>query len=137
MILADTSAWIGYVRGDDTPAALRLRALVDLDDGALSTTEPVEMELLMGARDTRQERELRRLLARGRPLPFDAATDFEAATGIYRSCRRVGVTPRGIVDCMIAAVARRRGAALLAHDVDLDRVASVMGITMDQGSLRA
>lgn len=38
---------------------------------------------------------------------------------------------------MIAAVALRRGASLLAHDVDLDRVAGVMGITMDEGSLRA
>lgn len=137
MILADTSAWVGYVRGDGTPAALRLRALVASDDGTLATTDPVQMEVLMGARDVGQERGLRRLLAHGQPLPFDAATDFEAATGIYQRCRRVGVTPRGIVDCMIAAVAWRRGAALLAHDVDLDRVAAVMGITMDEGSLRA
>ena len=137
MILADTSAWIGYVRGDDTPAALRLRVLLSREDGALSTTEPVQMELLMGARDAKQERGLRRLLAQARPLPFDAVTDFEAATGIYQRCRRVGVTPRGIVDCMIAAVAWRRGAVLLAHDVDLDRVAGVMGVAVDEASLRA
>ena len=137
MILADTSAWIGYVRGDGTPAALRLRELVDRDDGALVVTAPVEMEVLVGARHPKHEKELRHLLSRGRPLQFDATVDFDAAAGIYRSCRRVGVTPRGIVDCMIAAVALRRGASLLAHDVDLDRVAGVMGITMDEGSLRA
>jgi predicted nucleic acid-binding protein len=38
---------------------------------------------------------------------------------------------------MIAAVARRRGATLLAFDVDLDRVAGVVGIGMDEASLRA
>lgn len=137
MILADTSAWIGYVRGDATPAALRLRDLIGADDGTLATTGPVEMEVLVGARDARHERELRHLLSRGRPLRFDVTVDFDAAAGIYQACRRVGVTPRGIVDCVIAAVALRRGASLLAHDVDLDRVAGVMGITMDEGSLRA
>ena len=42
----------------------------------------------------------------------------------------------GMVDCMIAAVAMRGGASLLAHDADLDRVARVVGITMDAASLR-
>jgi len=45
------------------------------------------------------------------------------------------VTPRGIVDCMIASVARRHGAALLAHDVDIGRVATVVGIDLDHASL--
>jgi predicted nucleic acid-binding protein len=42
-----------------------------------------------------------------------------------------------MVDCMIAAVAWRRGAALLAHDADMDRVAGVVGIEVDEASLRA
>ena len=41
------------------------------------------------------------------------------------------MTPRGMVDCMIAAVALRRGASLLAHDTDLDRVAEVIGIPVE------
>jgi predicted nucleic acid-binding protein len=36
-----------------------------------------------------------------------------------------------MVDCMIAAVALRHGASLLAADSDLDRVAAVMGIDLD------
>jgi predicted nucleic acid-binding protein len=42
-----------------------------------------------------------------------------------------------MIDCMIAAVAWRRRAALLSQDVDLDRVAQVIGIDMDDASLRA
>jgi predicted nucleic acid-binding protein len=38
-----------------------------------------------------------------------------------------------MVDCMIASVAARHGAALLARDVDLVRVAAVVGITLDHG----
>jgi predicted nucleic acid-binding protein len=38
---------------------------------------------------------------------------------------------------MIAAVAKRRGATLLSYDVDLHRVAEVIGIELDAASLRA
>ena len=39
-----------------------------------------------------------------------------------------------MVDCMIAAVAYRRGAALLSWDVDMDRVAQVIGAELDEAS---
>jgi predicted nucleic acid-binding protein len=42
-----------------------------------------------------------------------------------------------MVDCMIAAVVYRRGAVLLSWDVDMDRVARVIGCELDQASLRA
>jgi predicted nucleic acid-binding protein len=42
-----------------------------------------------------------------------------------------------MVDCMIAAVAWRREAVLLSHDADMDRVAGVVGIELDDASLRA
>ena len=76
------------------------------------------------------------MLLRFELLAFDAITDFDGAVAIYRRCRRGGVTPRGLVDCLIAAVALRRGAALLAHDVDLARIARVVGIDVDAASLR-
>jgi predicted nucleic acid-binding protein len=38
---------------------------------------------------------------------------------------------------MIASVAWRREATLLAHDSDMDRVARVIGIDLDKASLRA
>jgi predicted nucleic acid-binding protein len=39
-----------------------------------------------------------------------------------------------MVDCLIASVAHRHGAALLARDVDLVRVARVVGIRLDDSS---
>jgi predicted nucleic acid-binding protein len=130
VILADTSAWVEYLRATGSPADDRITELI-ARGGALSVTEPVIMEVLAGARDDRREGDLRRLFARFRLLRFDPVVDFDAAVRIYRSCRKVGVTPRGMIDCMIASVAARHGAALLARDTDLTRVATVIGITLD------
>jgi hypothetical protein len=41
-----------------------------------------------------------------------------------------------MVDCMIAAVAWRHNAVLLAQDVDLLRVGQIIGVQLDQASLR-
>ena len=136
MILADTSAWVEYDRATGSAADLRLADLIGTG-APLAVTEPVIMEVVAGARDERREADLRRLLTRFELLPFDAAADFHAAARIYSRCRSAGVTPRGMVDCMIAAVAWRLDATLLSHDADLDRVAGVMAIRMDAASLRA
>ncbi len=134
MILADTSAWVEYDRKTGSSAHLRLRALVR-DEGPLSVTEPVIMEVLSGAKDDARELDLRRLLRRFAFLPFESPTDFDGAVQVYRRCRRSGITPRGLIDCMIATVALRHGATLLAHDVDLARIAGVLGLQLDDASL--
>jgi predicted nucleic acid-binding protein len=136
VILADTSAWIEFDRATGSPADRRVEELVRAD-GDIGVTEPVIMELLAGARDEPQEQRLRRLLARFTLLRFDAIADFEGASLIYRRCRAAGVTPRGLLDCMIAAVAWREGATLLAHDADLGRIATVLGLRLDGASLGA
>ncbi len=134
MILADTSAWVEYDRATGSPVDVRLTTLI-ADDGPLAVTDPVVMEVLAGARTDQREADLRRLLLRFELVRFDAVADFHGAARIYRRCRREGVTPGGLIDCMIAAVALRTEAVLLAHDADLNRVAKVVGIEMDDASL--
>ena len=135
MILVDTSAWIEYDRATGSTADRRIAELI-AEEGPLMFTEPVLMEVLAGARDDAREDNLRRMLLRFDLAPFDAVTDFDAATRIYRRCRQAGITPRGMVDCMIAAVAHRRALTLLAWDADMIRVAEVIGVDVDEGSLR-
>lgn len=130
MILVDTSVWVEYDRATGSAFDQRLTELIETD-GDLAVTEPVLMEVVAGARDDRRAADLRRLLLRFAWLPFDAAVDFEAAALVYRRCRRAGVTPRGMVDCMVATAALRHGALLLAADADLQRVASVIGLALD------
>jgi predicted nucleic acid-binding protein len=135
VILADTSAWVEYDRATGSAVDRRLAELIETG-GPLAVTEPVVMEVLAGARNDEREADLGRLLRRFDLLAFDAAADFEAAARIYRRCRRAGVTPRGMVDCMLAAVAWRQGAVLLAADADLSRVATVMGLALDPATPR-
>lgn len=137
MILADTSAWVEYDRATGSSADLRIKQLIEAGGSSVAVTEPVVMEVIAGARDDPRETELRRMLASAKLLPFDAVSDFNAAARIYRRCRANGVTPRGMLDCAIVAVAWRGGATLLAHDVDIDRVAGVIGVELDDASLRA
>jgi predicted nucleic acid-binding protein len=133
LILTDTSAWVELDRATGSAVDLRLTDLIASNAGLVAVTEPVIAEVAIGARTDEREVQLRRLLARFHLLRFEIS-DFDAASSIYRRCRRVGVSPRGLVDCMIAAVAWRHGATLLAQDVDLRRIAAVVGIDLEGAS---
>ena len=136
MILGDSSAWVEFDRATESRVDERLTELIETE-AELAVTEPIVMEVLSGARDDRREAELRRLLERFELLRFDAAADFDGAVRIYRSCRAAGVTPRGMIDCMIAAVAQRHRAIVLAHDLDFARLAGVIALDLDEASLRS
>jgi predicted nucleic acid-binding protein len=134
MILADTSAWVEYDRATGSAVDQRLTELIG-NEGPLAVTEPVVMEVVAGARSDQREADLRRLLLRFDLLRFDSIVDFDGAARIYRTCRRAGVTPRGLLDCMIVSVAQRHAATLLAHDAGMHRVAKVAGVEIDTDSL--
>jgi predicted nucleic acid-binding protein len=129
VILVDTSAWVEFDRATGSAVDSYLTSLI-ADTDEVAVTEPVIMEVIAGARNDRRERELRRLMLSFELVRFDAVVDFDSASSIYRRCRRTGVTPRGFVDCMIAAVAARNDLRLLSADVDLERIAAVVGLAI-------
>jgi hypothetical protein len=122
VILADTSAWVEYLRATGSPVHLRLRELIDAE-GDLRTTEVVTMELLAGATTPEGVAQLRRLLGRFDVLPVEGLADYEAAADLYRRCRTGGETVRTPTDCLIAAVAMRHGASVLHRDHDFEVIA--------------
>ena len=122
MILADTSAWVEYLRATGSPVHGRLRNLI-ADEGELVTTEVVMMELLAGETTPEGVARLRRLLGRFDLLAVEGLADYEAAAELHRRCRAGGETVRNLTDCLIAAVAVRHGAALLHRDQDFDVIA--------------
>jgi predicted nucleic acid-binding protein len=122
VILADTSAWVEYLRATGSPAHLRLRELI-AGEGELATTEVVTMELLAGAAHQEEVVRLRRLLLRCQLLPVEGLADYEAAAELYRRCRAAGETVRKLTDCLIGVVAIRHGAILLHRDHDFDVIA--------------
>jgi hypothetical protein len=122
VILPDSSAWIEYQRATGSPVHLRLRAAVEAGED-LATTGLILLEVLAGARDEHQARELRRLLNRCKFLRLEEPLDQETAALLYRTCRRAGRTIRKLPDCLIATVAIRTGAELLHRDGDFDVIA--------------
>jgi hypothetical protein len=89
----------------------------------LATTEPVVMEVLAGARDDGHLRMLRRLVLGCQMIPLRGLSDYEEAAGVYRTCRRAGLTVRRLVDCLIATVAINANVLLLHADTDFDLIA--------------
>lgn len=133
MILADTSAWVEFDRGTGGSVDRRMNDLI-ASGGPLAVTESVLTEVLAGARSEQRAADLRRLLLRSHLLTVDPAADFDAAALAYRRCRQAGVTPRGLLDCLVVAVAWRSGASVLAQDVDVERIAAVLGVPLDPAS---
>ena len=121
MILADTSAWVEFLRATGSEANLRLRGLIEGDQ--LATTDVVLMEVLAGARDDGHRDRLRALLARCQFVPIAGPRDYEDAADIYRACRQAGHTVRALTDCLIASAAMRAGLSVLHADRDFDAIA--------------
>lgn len=121
MILADTSAWVEYLRGTGSRTHRALRR--GIDRAEIVTTEPVLMEVLAGARSSGHARRLRTALTAFPLVTVSGLEDYESAATIARACRAAGHELRGIVDCLIAAVALRSGAEVLHRDRDFDVIA--------------
>lgn len=121
MTLVDSSAWVELFRATGSPTARALRKLLRSDQ-VIATSEPVEMELFAGATTMLQRRRIAGSLSACRRLSV-LSGDWEDAAGIFLACRREGGTPRNMIDCLIAAVAIRNGAPVLARDRDYPLIA--------------
>lgn len=134
MILVDTSAWIEFDRATGSEVDRRLATLF-ATDGPIAVTEPIVMEVLAGAKTVERHDSLRRLLHGVSQLRFESPGDFESASAAYRRCRSVGVTPPGMLDCMIVSVAWRNGASILTCDRDIVRIAETLEVKIDPASI--
>ena len=134
-MLVDTSAWIEFDRATSSEVDRRLTSLIP-SGSTIAVTEPIIAEVLTGARTNERELSLRRLLGRCDLLGFDSVLDFDGAVAVYRTCRLAGVTPRGLLDCMIAAVAIRHDIPLLAWDADMVRIADVTELRLDSATVK-
>ncbi|HPA48451.1 MAG TPA: PIN domain nuclease [bacterium] len=126
MILVDTSVWIDYFAGRDTPYAREIERLVnDREDVCICGI--VLTEILRGIRKEKEYQRTRSVLLDLIFLPMTQET-FYMAADIYRTCRSRGITIRNATDCMIAAACLQHGARLLHNDRDFDSIGSLFGL---------
>ena len=121
MPLIDTSAWVEYLRGTGSQTNFKVREIIDFD---AQICDPVRMELLAGARDEQHVVQLEKFLARTTVIKTESI-DYDNAAAIYRACRKLGLTIRTHIDCLIAAIAIRTDTDLLHNDSDFDAIAQV------------
>ncbi len=128
MVVADSSAWIDFFAGFDSPARTTLRQL--LRDGEVRIVVPdlVLFEVLRGFRSEREYRQARALLESLSVEPVGGhALAIEAAQH-YRSLRASGITVRSSLDVLIASFCIDRGYALLHRDRDFDAFERLRGL---------
>jgi predicted nucleic acid-binding protein len=125
MILVDTSVLIGLLCGSRNPAVAYLRDRICQEE-VFALTPIVVQEILQGACDLAQWRKLSEYLSSQRMLydqnPNQTAS---AAARIYFDCRRLGITVRSTVDCLIAQIAVQHDVPLLHADKDFDAIKRV------------
>ena len=97
--------------------------------------EPVKAELLLGARNRAEVTTLRQLLETVDLELVHPRDDFESATELFHTARQRGVTVRGLMDCLVAAMALRLELPVLHHDRDFARLAPVIELPQAAGSL--
>jgi predicted nucleic acid-binding protein len=110
MIIADTSIWIEFLRGNPEIAPL-MRSL--LEDGRILALEPVFGELLQGARD---EKERRLILEYWEALPKASESGLWIQAG--RISSESGWTSKGLglIDAVLVVAARSFSARLWTLD---------------------
>ncbi len=124
-MIADTSAWVEFLRATGSRCDLRLRKAFRAEQ-TVWMPSVVLQELLQGARNpaqfTRLEAQLERLPGREASSPRDLARD---AAMLYARCRWQGFTVRSPNDCVVAACAIAAGLPVLAQDRDFEAIARV------------
>ena len=127
MILVDTSVLIDYLKGVSNRKAFLFQEVLDREL-PYGICDIVFLEVLQGARDERECRELREYLESLRfyDLLF-GRTSYERAARIHFDCRRAGRTIRSTIDLLIAQMAIENGLYLLHNDSDFDTISDVIG----------
>lgn len=119
-VLVDTSVWIDYFRGE-ADAVRHLDRLIDQDLVLVSGL--ILQEVLQGSRDHRAFVRLRGEMETW-PYESELPEDFVRAARLFAELRWKGSTVPPS-DCLVAAVALRRGVHLFARDAHFEHVAQV------------
>lgn len=127
MILVDTSVWIDFLSGRDTPHRHILHKLIEREED-ICITEIILTEILQGIRDDRVYEITKSYLLEFPVIKPKGNETYIAAAEIYRKCRKEGKTIRKTVDCIIASIAKENSFTLLHNDSDFDIISKYIGL---------
>ena len=126
MIVVDTSVWIDFFRGGDTPEAARLDGLLGRERVLVS-----DVILLEVARGFRHDAHLDRamtIMRRGPVVVMLGEARALAAAARYRRLRAKGLTVRKTIDLIIGSWCIDQNVPLLHADRDFEHLVEHEGL---------
>jgi len=130
MVLVDTSVWVDYFNGLETPRTERLDQL--LGSGRLLIGDLILAELLQGFARDADYRTARRLLLELPCAELVGRDNALRAADYYRRLRKRGVAVRKTIDVLIGTYCIEHGHELLHADRDFDSMQRHLGLRVLQ-----
>jgi len=126
MVIVDTTVWIDYLGGYDSPQAAWLDREIALQ--RIAITDIILCEILQGIRQDRLFTKTRDELVKLEVFSTGGSEMAIAAAQNYRTLKARGITVRKTIDCWIATFCLLNGHALLHNDRDFEPFEAILGL---------
>jgi predicted nucleic acid-binding protein len=126
MILVDSSVWISYLRGADSPEIARLDDWLGQRQVAIG--DLILVEVLQGVASDREYMKTKERLASLRVFNLAGSNMAIRAAENFRELRKLGITVRKTIDTIIATFCIHHGHSLLFSDRDFDPFVEHLGL---------
>lgn len=126
MLLVDSTVWIDYFNGIETPQTNFLHRA--LDKIPILVGDLILAEVLQGFRSETDFDSARRLLSRFTPTQMVSPALAVQSARNYRTLRQKGITVRKTIDCLIATYCIENDHELLHNDRDFDAYEEHIGL---------
>jgi len=116
-ILVDTSVWINFFNGTNSPQVNILTSYIE-DENPIYVNPTIIQEVLQGVRSDQQYKKIKESLLALNVLNDNALEMAISSAKLYRSLRKKGITIRGTADVIIATFCIEHQLPLLFSDRD-------------------
>jgi predicted nucleic acid-binding protein len=127
VVLVDSSVWIDFFQGRQTPQTRLIAALLQADE-ELALADIILLEVLQGFRSDKQVQTAMEAFAEMPCFTVGGKTLAILAAGNYRAMRLKGLTIRSTIDCLIATFCIENDFPLLHNDRDYDPFEQHLGL---------
>jgi len=126
MVIIDTTVWIDYFRGYETPQVSWLDH--ELNQQRFGLTDLILCEVLQGIRNEKQFLDVQKELLNFEIFPIGGVNFAIHSAQNFRLLRSQGFTIRKTIDCLIATFCLENGFALLHNDSDFGPFEQKLGL---------
>lgn len=128
MIVVDSSVWVDFFNGVESPQVESLNAL--FADRLILVGDLILCEVLQGFRREQDFEIAERAFERFDQAAMAGPAIARQAAANYRALRREGITVRKTIDLLIGTFCIENGHALLHADRDYDPMAERLGLSV-------